>query len=97
MKLTKLRKRKLRSIEDLKEVDPKKFNIKKMTFHRDFDKGWRLAVCLRCSYPYSFAGSTEGLSCACKTPRWKVYSLNKLDDFILKLQELWTKKNKVRI
>jgi len=67
--------------------------IKKIVFHKDFDKGMRLAVCLHCGYPAMFLGCPI-IFCECKKPRTKVYELNKLEDFILKLQRIHSRKKK---
>ncbi|MBU1245539.1 MAG: hypothetical protein KKB27_00900 [Nanoarchaeota archaeon] len=43
---------------------------------------------MNCGYPYMFMGYAEMLNDCCKKPKVKVYELKKLDDFILKLQEI---------
>ena len=65
--------------------------IKAIKFHKSFDKGMRLAVCLNCGYPSMFIGLPQ-LDCGCKKQKIEVYSMNKLMDFVLKLQEIYYEK-----
>jgi hypothetical protein len=60
---------------------------KKIVFHEEFDKGMRLYVCLHCGYPGMFMGVPIQM-CYCKKPRKKIYNLDQLDEFILKLQRI---------
>ena len=67
----------------------------KIVFHKDFKKGKRLWLCLNCGYPVVFMG-VPMISCDCKKPKPKIYTMDKLDDFILKLQEIhFYKKKKI--
>ena len=76
--------------ENIKQIKEKLRSYKRedIKFHPDFEKGMRLAVCLNCGYPYLFMGSSEMLNDCCKKPKVKIYELKKLEDFILKLQEI---------
>ena len=80
----------------MKEVDPKKFKKmiegKKITFHKDFNKGARIVLCLKCGYPVMFYGAWV-LDCdICNSKKNKIYNIEDLQDFILKQQSIIYKK-----
>ena len=59
----------------------------KIVFHKDFKKGWRLGLCLNCGFPSMFVGMPL-ITCKCRKPKLKIYPMDKLEDFILKLQDI---------
>ena len=84
----------------MKEVSKKKFKKqikgKKIVFHKSFSKGFRLALCVNCGYPFLFCGVIKykgyyTLDCLCKKPKFKIYNIDKLEDFIIKLQGIMIK------
>ena len=60
---------------------------KKISFHKDFEKGTRLWLCLNCGYPSIFMG-VPIIFCDCKKPKPKIYPIEKIEDFIIQLQEI---------
>lgn len=70
-----------------------KKTIEKIVFHKDFEKGMRLSVCLKCGFPQIFWG--KGMKrCDCKPFRQKYYSIDEIENFILKLQSIYDKRKK---
>ncbi len=69
--------------------------IKTIKFHKEFDKGMRLYLCLNCGYPSYFCGFPMVI-CECKKPRKKIYELKDLDKFILKLQDFYYKRRQIK-
>lgn len=67
---------------------PKTKRIKAIKFHKDFDKGMRLGLCLKCGYPIMFLGASWYCGQCDYDKKFKAYPLEKLDDFISKLQEM---------
>lgn len=82
--------------EELKKLKKKLKNIKSkdIRFHKDFDKGKRIALCLKCGYPVVFYGAMRYkgdltiANCSCKKPKFKEFSFDKFNDFILKIQDI---------
>lgn len=64
----------------------------KIRFHKDFDKGMRLTLCPDCGYPTMFMGAECLVCSACSSCDVKVYTLDKLEDFVLKQQEIIIKR-----
>lgn len=70
-----------------------KHKIEKIVFHKEFDKGPRLYLCLNCGYPSLFWG-VPVVICECKKPKKKIYKFEDLEKFIEKLQDMYYKRRK---
>ena len=66
----------------------KQIKGKKIVFHDDFELGMRLWLCLNCGFPSIFMGLADEVRCECEKNKPKIYSMDKLSDFILKLQSI---------
>jgi Zn finger protein HypA/HybF involved in hydrogenase expression len=77
-----------------KEEFKKKIKGKKIVFHKDFDKGMRLALCQNCGYPVYFAGLWDYPCECCGSKKVKIYEMNRFENFIFRLQEMAHKREK---
>ena len=84
-------------LKRLKKADPKikSKRIKTIGFHKDFDKGARIVLCLECGFPLMFWGAWDMPCDLCGSEKVKIYALKDLDKFIRRLQDISYKKYKV--
>ena len=84
--------------DKIKEISKEQFKKdikgKKIKFHKDFNKGFRLWLCLNCGYPTMFMGLSVQL-CECSNCKIKVYEMSELQDFLLKIQDIHFHSKKV--
>ncbi|MBU1213539.1 MAG: hypothetical protein KJ587_20080 [Alphaproteobacteria bacterium] len=85
--------RKRRGKKDNERPIKFKKKVKRIVFHKDFKKGTRLWLCKNCGYPSYFMG-VPMIMCECDNPKGRVYTLDKLEDFILELQNIFFRKKK---
>ncbi len=75
----------IKKIKSYKEED--------IVFHDDFGKGERIALCVRCGYAQNFVGLWD-YNCDNCGGKMKIYSDNKFQDFIFKIQNIAVRREK---
>lgn len=69
-------------------IKPKTKRIKEIVFHKEFDKGKRLGLCLNCGYAVLFLGLWDYPCSNCKSKKIRILELKNIEEFILLQQKV---------